>query len=134
MNIFYRTMSIIALAILLPITSFGMQQQSICTIFPREINKTVFNSLDNLCSQDRLRATCTYWKKIGDERSSYLLDLLHSPSNTTTQTKVRILFDAVYNNNYDLAPQNITLLILSMPTLLIYILLLRKIMMKRCLI
>jgi hypothetical protein len=79
-----------------------MQHQSICTVLPLETNKTIFNFL-NLYLQDQLRATCSYWKKIGDERSSHLLDLLHSPSNTTTETKVRILFDAVYHNNYDLA-------------------------------
>ena len=102
MIISYRAINIIALATLLPITCFGMQQQSICKALPIEINKITFNFL-NLHNQDQLRATCFYWKKIGDERSSYLLDLLHSPSNTTLQTKIRILFDAVYNSNYDLA-------------------------------
>ena len=106
MIIWYAKISIILISIALNIKSFSMDQITTISFchFPKEINQHIFTLFGFAC-QDRMRATCRYWKKIGDERTSqiYLLNLLHnSPSNTTEETKTRILFDAVYHKNYDL--------------------------------
>jgi len=105
MPICYIRISIILVSILLQVTSFGMNQitDNSFSYCPLDLHKKIFNLLD-LVSQDQLRGTCQYWQKIGNERTSqiYLLDLLHSPSNTTKKTKARILFDAIYHKNYDL--------------------------------
>jgi hypothetical protein len=84
----------------LHINAFGMNP----SLMPLELHRKTFHYL-NLRWQDQLRGTCRYWKKIGDSRDFpiYLIDLLHSNSNTTQETKSRILLTAIYHNNYDLA-------------------------------
>ena len=72
---------------------------------PRELHQNVFSKTTSLIFQDRLGSTCHYWKNIADDKNprAYLLNLLHAPSHATQETKTRILFDAVYNGDYDLA-------------------------------
>jgi hypothetical protein len=68
----------------------------------KDIHPKIFIELNDLTSQDHLRATCHYWKKTGDtlQENNGILHLLHSLADSTTKTKARILFYATYNNNY----------------------------------
>jgi len=107
MNIVCKQIDIILVIISLYSACFGMDHTAIIPNFfsclPGEIHKTIFNVLD-LKSQDKLRATSLYWKKIGDNRTTNLglLRLLHSLPDSNKQTKTRILFYAIYNNDYAL--------------------------------
>lgn len=107
MNILYKQINIILVIISLYSACLGMKHTAIISInfshLPEEIHKTIFNALD-LRSQDKLRATSLYWKKIGDHHTTNpgLVRLLHSLPDSTKQANTRILFYAIYNNDYAL--------------------------------
>ena len=111
MNLLHLKKIFFALIMSSSAISFGMEQESLPltalspSSMPRELHHNVFSKTSSLISQDRLRSTCHYWKNIVDDKNprAHLLNLLHAPSHATQDTKTRVLFDAIYNGDYDLA-------------------------------
>ena len=80
-------------------------QPSTVIHFPKEIHTQIYCSINDIKAHERLRITCTDWKKANDNFSKHFgfLRLLRSLHNATKETKTRILFYAVYTNDNHLA-------------------------------
>ena len=80
-------------------------EQSIVEHLPTEIHTQIYCSINDIKAQERLRITCTDWKKANDNFSQHFgfLRLLRSLHDATKETKTRILFYAVHTDDNHLA-------------------------------